>query len=423
MSTQHQNIMDSSLSLGRLEINSSIGSRGSRLPGAQVKDKSVPPQVGSQPAAHLNGCVPLSHQVAGHRYGVDKVGILQHPDGTVLKQLQPPPRGPRELQFYSTVYAGDCCDPCLLELQNYLPKYLGTWSSPEKPNDLYLKLEDVTRRFRKPCIMDVKIGQQSYDPFASKEKREQETRKYPLLEEIGFLVLGMRVYKQESNGYVTHDSHYGRGLNKETVKDGLSKFFHNGCCLRKDVVLASMLKIQRILRWFSSQRQFTFYASSLLFVYEGLPSSSSPSPCSPLSDKNTTTAMMSSAANGEEGEGLRQEGVRREQERVLEFNNNIRVTDCGLEARYANHRKGGCARGHHHGNGEALTATTTAALEEGEDNVAWKTCPPQPNGNGTEAEVKMIDFAHVFPSDSQDQGYVYGLKRLLLVLEQVLHAE
>lgn len=30
-------------------------------------------------------------------------GILQHPDGTVLKQLQPPPRGPRELQFYSTV--------------------------------------------------------------------------------------------------------------------------------------------------------------------------------------------------------------------------------------------------------------------------------------------------------------------------------
>lgn len=30
-------------------------------------------------------------------------GILQHPDGTVLKQLQPPPRGPRELQFYSMV--------------------------------------------------------------------------------------------------------------------------------------------------------------------------------------------------------------------------------------------------------------------------------------------------------------------------------
>ena len=30
-------------------------------------------------------------------------GILQHPDGTVLKQLQPPPRGPREMQFYTKV--------------------------------------------------------------------------------------------------------------------------------------------------------------------------------------------------------------------------------------------------------------------------------------------------------------------------------
>lgn len=32
-----------------------------------------------------------------------RAGILQHPDGTVLKQLQPPPRGPRELEFYTTV--------------------------------------------------------------------------------------------------------------------------------------------------------------------------------------------------------------------------------------------------------------------------------------------------------------------------------
>ncbi|TKS90286.1 Inositol polyphosphate multikinase [Collichthys lucidus] len=119
--------------------------------------------------------------------------ILQHPDGTVLKQLQPPPRGPREMQFYSMVYAEDCSDPCLLELQNHLPKYYGAWSSPDSPNDLYLKLEDVTRHFVKPCIMDVKLGQRSYDPFASQEKREQQIRKYPLMEEIGFLVLGMRV--------------------------------------------------------------------------------------------------------------------------------------------------------------------------------------------------------------------------------------
>ena len=46
--------------------------------------------------------------------GKDKVGILQHPDGTVLKQLQPPPKGPRELEFYNMVYAADCTDGVLL---------------------------------------------------------------------------------------------------------------------------------------------------------------------------------------------------------------------------------------------------------------------------------------------------------------------
>lgn len=60
-------------------------------------------------------------------------------------------------------------------------------------SELYLKLEDVTKRFVRPCIMDVKMGKRSYDPFASLEKREEQISKYPLMEEIGFLLLGMRV--------------------------------------------------------------------------------------------------------------------------------------------------------------------------------------------------------------------------------------
>lgn len=68
MSTQHQ-IMDSSLSLGRLEIKSGAGSQEHGLSGP-INEKDV--QVGLK--THLNGCVPLSHQVAGHKYGRDKAG-------------------------------------------------------------------------------------------------------------------------------------------------------------------------------------------------------------------------------------------------------------------------------------------------------------------------------------------------------------
>ncbi|KYO29638.1 inositol polyphosphate multikinase [Alligator mississippiensis] len=72
--------------------------------------------------------------------------------------------------------------------------YLASMLISYNQTDLYLKLEDVTCKFNKPCIMDVKIGQKSYDPYASAEKIHQQVSKYPLMEEIGFLVLGMRTY-------------------------------------------------------------------------------------------------------------------------------------------------------------------------------------------------------------------------------------
>ncbi|KAM9837732.1 inositol polyphosphate multikinase [Aulostomus maculatus] len=481
--THHQVIMESSLALGRLELTPSAAAVGvsltPRIPAAAPpKEKSSQRPLAPPGQAHLNGCVPLSHQVAGHKYGVDKVGILQHPDGTVLKQLQPPPRGPREMQFYSLVYAEDCCDPCLLELQNHLPKYYGTWSSPDTPNDLYLKLEDVTRRFVKPCIMDVKLGQRSYDPFASQEKREQQIKKYPLMEEIGFLVLGMRVYKLCSDTFDTYDQHYGRGLVKDTIKDGLAKFFNNGVCLRKDAVSASIHRVQHILRWFESQSQLVFYASSLLFVYEGLPSSFSSSALSSLLSTPTISPATGESLWVVEDKG-RQEGAGQKEEVAEYNNNNIQVAvpwDYSLATIYTNHRKGGlhhCTKSHLHGNSGdsgALGTTVTSVSGENmsalceEDNSAWKRSgelqqPPNTNGNKSQLEgkkeeeeredsgserrgeevtkgregdatekgggdadvdVRMIDFAHVFPSESHDHGYIYGLKHLLTVLEQIL---
>ncbi|XP_038265222.1 inositol polyphosphate multikinase isoform X2 [Dermochelys coriacea] len=358
----------------------------------------------------LNGCVPLSHQVAGHMYGKDKGGILQHPDGTVLKQLQPPPRGPREQEFYNKVYAADCCDSVLLELRKYLPKYFGSWSPPTAPNDLYLKLEDVTRKFDKPCIMDVKIGQKSYDPYASAEKIQQQ------------------VYHIHSDSYETQNQHYGRSLTKETIKDGMSRFFHNGYCLRKDAVADSIQKIEKILQWFESQEQLNFYASSLLFVYEG--------------SCQLTARRLSDGTLAEKRvvpKGVLQDGD------LLEYNNNIHVinsTENGkIEASvgknlpqiYAFHKKAYSKRHH------SQISLKAENLEQ--DNV-WKssTCISQEHLNGNiipqlekvfchmpkeikenaDVEVRMIDFAHVFPSNTKDKGYIYGLKNLITVLQNIL---
>uniref|UniRef100_A0A3B5MNC2 Kinase n=1 Tax=Xiphophorus couchianus TaxID=32473 RepID=A0A3B5MNC2_9TELE len=369
-------VMESTKALGKLELSPGLAAIGD----SASMNKSGQQLLGPQDHAHLNGCVPLSHQVAGHKYGVKKVGILQHPDGTVLKQVQPPPRGPREMQFYSMVFAEDCSDPCLLDLQKHLPKYYGTWSSPDSPNELYLKLEDVTSRFNKPCIMDVKLGRRSYDPLASQEKREQQIRKYPLMEEIGFLILGMRVYDVRSETFNSYNQHYGRALAQDTVKDGLATFFENGVCLRRDAVRASICRVQHILNWFHSQHQLAFYASSLLFVYEGLPSSFTSSSRSSLligpSVGDAVVKTAHSVGSGSAGSWTGKQASRVQQQ-----------------------HRGGRFMGQQHLHGSHQS-------QEGRGH----------GGTGDAAvEVRMIDFAHVFPSDSLDHGYIYGLKHLLTV--------
>jgi len=57
----------------------------------------------------------------------------------------------------------------------------------------YLKLEDVTKSFQHPCLMDVKVGPITYDHEADDEKIEREKAKSPALPQVGFQIVGVRV--------------------------------------------------------------------------------------------------------------------------------------------------------------------------------------------------------------------------------------
>ncbi|NWV57831.1 IPMK multikinase, partial [Daphoenositta chrysoptera] len=237
-----------------------------------------------------------------------------------------------------------------------------------------------------------------------------------------------QVYHVSSDSYETQNQHYGRSLTKETVKDGISKFFHSGYCLRKDVVAASIQKVEKILEWFEGQTQLNFYASSLLFVYEG--------------SCQATTVRLSDVTLAEKRrvpKGLLSDGD------VLEYNNNIHVINStengkieasvskGLSKFYALHKKA-CSKRHH--------SQLSLKVENSEQDNVWKssTCITQEHLNGNvlpqlekvfyhvpaetkesaNVEVRMIDFAHVFPSNTKDEGYIYGLKNLITVLQNIL---
>lgn len=150
---------------------------------------------------------------------------------------------------------------------------------------------------------------------------------------------------------------------------GLAKFFHNGEELRKDAISLSIHKIRNILGWFEGQKQLHFYASSLLFVYEG-------------SLHTTNAKNRSEALKGQKLNQAKPED---------------KSTSCGQ--------------------------VNCSSIHEAIHSV-WKVNGYGPHSlNGTKeenVEVRMIDFAHVFPCDSSDDSYMYGLRSLLCVLEQIL---
>ena len=60
--------------------------------------------------------MPYPGQIAGH-------GMVKRINGKVLKPLQPPPRGDREVNFYEEVQGSN--EAIDKEIRNCLPEYFG----------------------------------------------------------------------------------------------------------------------------------------------------------------------------------------------------------------------------------------------------------------------------------------------------------
>ena len=101
--------------------------------------------------------------------------------------------------------------------------------------EAHLLLMDMTANFRKPCVMDLKMGRQTYEPDAPDEKKTREINKYPQQEQFGFRIVGMRFYdplhpESDADGYRFFPKEYGRSLaTVEDVLDALRLFLTAGC--------------------------------------------------------------------------------------------------------------------------------------------------------------------------------------------------
>ncbi|XP_070185259.1 uncharacterized protein [Littorina saxatilis] len=140
-------------------------------------------------------------------------------------------------------------------------------------------MKNLAHDFLCPNILDLKMGQVTYDPEATPEKKEHEIVKYPPLKHLGFQITGMMMHDPESGAAQHFEKALCRSLTADTmVTEGLGMFFGLGYRkLRQDVVLALLVKLRDIEGWFLTQKTLAFYASSLLIVYSSIPHQGKPS--------------------------------------------------------------------------------------------------------------------------------------------------
>jgi len=137
----------------------------------------------------------------------------------------------------------------------------------------YLILKDLTAAFQHPCIIDIKMGTQTYEPDATQCKQYREIQKYPLQSEFGFRVVGMKVYDSAETKYRYWDKSFGASLlSRNDCKNAFKSFFQcDGTKIDTRRVLSHVLnKLTQIKTWFKNKNTtLAFYASSILIVYEG----------------------------------------------------------------------------------------------------------------------------------------------------------
>ena len=292
---------------------------------------------------------------------------------------------------------------------------------------VFLGLEDVSRNFVKPCIMDIKMGTQTYEPNANDAKKRKEIIKCPYQAETGFRLVGLKAYDVRCDKHGSLSKHFGRRIEPSMAFAALALCFFDGVRIRRDVVTVAIQKLERIYLWFKSQNSVHFYCSSILITYDGYLSreyskehfrgesgthflKNLPSHFPPTHEK-----LDMGEDDGDGGSG----GAGVAKNDINDF-----VEDLNLKKISKKHNRGGDGDGD--GDGGGLSDTDAADRLLGQ----WGGPGGGSPGHGEidivdlhdRVHVKMIDFAHALENTGLglDMGYLKGIQNLISKLHQIL---
>ncbi|GIL95636.1 hypothetical protein Vretimale_1606 [Volvox reticuliferus] len=137
-----------------------------------------------------------------------------------------------------------------------------------------LALEDTCKAYKKPCVLDAKMGLTTIYEWADEKYKAKNANKDrdTTQSKLGFRVTGFKVWQAEKGEYFVADRNYGKELTPQTMGAAFTKFGTNGLLSPRDVYCGpqgAVAQIRSLKAWFETQQSLLFFAASVLIVYEG----------------------------------------------------------------------------------------------------------------------------------------------------------
>lgn len=158
--------------------------------------------------------------------------------------------------------------------------------TPLSPAETSIVLENLTKRFSRPSVVDIKLGAQLWDEEASPEKQQrmQAVSNTTTSGSLHMRVAGMQIYGANEaqvteevpgaaakDGYVAYGKLYGRALTPADISASLRKHMfpvdhlgHDRAEALISVIIQELLYIRRVLR----RIEMRMHSASILIIYE-----------------------------------------------------------------------------------------------------------------------------------------------------------
>ncbi|CAG8551411.1 7290_t:CDS:2 [Funneliformis mosseae] len=133
-------------------------------------------------------------------------------------------------------------------------------------------IENLLSSFKKPCIMDLKLGTQLWGEDADDSKRQKMIQKANKTTSgsIGIRIVGFQVYQRSTDSYINFTKEDSYKVTPDTVQSILSKFFTAEISNdhRRLIIERFLSDLESYLKVLENQ-EVRLISSSLFFVYEG----------------------------------------------------------------------------------------------------------------------------------------------------------